>query len=894
MPNLSKSVQKKLQTSAQACIDGMSEIRTKVEIDSQKIFHDTIEAKERLDLLKRTPAIARVVVESEKNGNLIELLVCPCTPPIGASKPTYKKTLPHDLKGIHLASYQSAMGCFASLAPGSSKDDFYVIAVEKLNPVLIGEGYDSVDTEFLSDKFKRIITLSSLREFLKPFSRSQEPEPDISWLDDDSTEQVSKITFGVRRKKKTSFKLSQIILNSEQDEISRAEIDSQIVILGAPGTGKTTALLQRLRNKVLYREDGLSEGEREALNRALGAGMDPRWILFTPTELLKQYLRNALDANNMTDLVNQMYTWDDYRQIIGRQSLGVLRTTINKSGFLLIPDEKVTAETTGLTTEARINSSLWCEEFSAFRKAALRERVKRLANRLSKSKNKELSAVGFRLLELTGNDPEINPASLLAEINDKNSLLIKHAKELDVLIEQETLKVCQELVHRIPDLKKGWAALLDSEVAAPDDIDDELDSEDEETEPLNQPKKIPGLELKKTVKRYCRNFVTRKKIDANSQFGRRVTFLSKGLTNTAAFETIGSNILMRQACLQLRASFKHYVNRIRQQYSAYRSQAIESKNGFYRVEGVNKSHIQTEELDLLIYSYLQTANELNEDRRTQRRFSDDLRDIFSRFCKTMVFVDEATDFSPLSLACMRLLTYPSFRSFFASGDINQRLTDQGIRSEAELHWAVPYANYYHFKTAYRQTRELYELGQAVLSLDGSAVAEDSEHNEQMIDEGVMPALAENLSTEFESAQWVGERICEILNQYPNDPPTIAIFVANADLVPSFAEKLRNTEAILNNSLIIEACESAKYVGQDFKICVYPIDFIKGLEFESVFFVGIDTLAKFSDKSFLRFLYVGATRASMFLGLTCEKGLPAGLQNFKSLFCSDWSSLESTS
>jgi hypothetical protein len=53
---------------------------------------------------------------------------------------------------------------------------------------------------------------------------------------------------------------------------------------------------------------------------------------------------------------------------------------------------------------------------------------------------------------------------------------------------------------------------------------------------------------------------------------------------------------------------------------------------------------------------------------------------------TQVFVDEATDLSAVQLACTIELTDPGLRSWFACGDLRQRVTATGIRTEAEIAW----------------------------------------------------------------------------------------------------------------------------------------------------------------------------------------------------------------
>jgi DNA helicase IV len=71
--------------------------------------------------------------------------------------------------------------------------------------------------------------------------------------------------------------------------------------------------------------------------------------------------------------------------------------------------------------------------------------------------------------------------------------------------------------------------------------------------------------------------------------------------------------------------------------------------------------------------------------------------------------------------------------------------------------------------------------------------------------------------------------------------------------------------------------------------IFDVQQIKGMEFEAVFFIGIDRLAKRIPNLFLRFLYVGVTRAATYLGLICETSFPNHLLSVRPHFAeTDWS------
>jgi DNA helicase IV len=117
-------------------------------------------------------------------------------------------------------------------------------------------------------------------------------------------------------------------------------------------------------------------------------------------------------------------------------------------------------------------------------------------------------------------------------------------------------------------------------------------------------------------------------------------------------------------------------------------------------------------------------------------------------------------------------------------------------------------------------------------------------------------------------------------------PSTAIFVNSEEDVAPLAEQL--DRLLIENNLRVVACSQGQIVGQDTDIRVFDIQHIKGLEFEAVFFVGVDSLAEKHPTLFDKYLYVGATRAATYLGLTCNQRLPRVIESLRPQFTSDWS------
>jgi superfamily I DNA/RNA helicase len=95
-------------------------------------------------------------------------------------------------------------------------------------------------------------------------------------------------------------------------------------------------------------------------------------------------------------------------------------------------------------------------------------------------------------------------------------------------------------------------------------------------------------------------------------------------------------------------------------------------------------------------------------------------------------------------------------------------------------------------------------------------------------------------------------------------------------------------ALADKNLRAAPCPRGTLAGQDNDVRVFDVEHIKGLEFEAVFFVGVNRLAAAKPDLFDKYLYVGATRAAMYLGLTTEEdALPARIRSLEGRFAQSW-------
>ncbi len=284
---------------------------------------------------------------------------------------------------------------------------------------------------------------------------------------------------------------------------------------------------------------------------------------------------------------------------------------------------------------------------------------------------------------------------------------------------------------------------------------------------------------------------------------------------------------------------------------------------------------------------MRAASSLLQDRTIRRNIDNPaytmLRD-FAGLIRNHIMVDEATDFSPIQLACMGALTSPGVRSFFACGDFNQRVTMWASRSRDEMRWAFPQIEVRPIQVSYRHSRQLNQLATEIVRLCAGKTVEVA-LPQDVDNEGVSPVLGSDLAKREDIINWLALRIIEI-EKLTKPLPSVAVLVNDEAEVGPLADGLK---AVLEDqNLNVVAYYKGQFAGQENDIRVFDVQHIKGLEFEAVFFVGVDELATLRPELFDKYLYVGATRAATYLGPTCRSAsLPQMIESLQHSFGADW-------
>jgi superfamily I DNA and RNA helicase len=185
---------------------------------------------------------------------------------------------------------------------------------------------------------------------------------------------------------------------------------------------------------------------------------------------------------------------------------------------------------------------------------------------------------------------------------------------------------------------------------------------------------------------------------------------------------------------------------------------------------------------------------------------------------------------------------------------------------------------------YRQSDKLNELAK-LLAAASSGPVPDTASAGYTHNEGFRPVAGKEMSNPSKLIAWLAERIIEIENSV-GTLPSIAIFVIDEEQVRSVSEALNH--ALVGKNIPVVACRDGLALGQDNNVRVFNVEHIKGLEFEAVFFIGVDALERKFPELFDKYLYVGTTRAATYLGLTCDGSqFPGKIRPIEPLFASTW-------
>ncbi|WP_339616055.1 ATP-binding domain-containing protein [uncultured Gilvimarinus sp.] len=853
---------------------GFAQGNTFTGVEAERNLHRiNRETQEGYSQLAREPAIARLVIE-DPEGNQKVLYV--------ARK--YQVAVDE----VTLASYQSSMGRLASLPTGDAdtinNTEFTVIEKCLLKPTQSSDKlWDSKDNRFDNEELGSQ-SISSLRQLLSLVDVDAASSFDAMLTGAEPDDVIRQgLIHEIRR---TMSLRDQPILDKFQDEIFRLPINSKLIMMGPPGTGKTTTLIKRLSQKI-DTQNLAAEEKRYATSDTAGREHARSWKMFTPTELLKHYLSEAFAREDVPARNEDISTWNSEQLRLARNVFGYLQGANNKGKFIL----KQKADF--ISQSAIIDPISWYEAIKHHHQERFFNQLMQGKDVISRLDSQIEKSLAEHLSEILTNTKPANIIDVVGRItlieNDIKKSLEQLNRDIEELLKTFANREFKNNRTLFPDLA-AHIDLLELE----DDDDDEstFDGDDEAEDQVTATSRKTTnneafIQYKKAIRSLARYRYNKRSLPKKGVSYAVIQWLGENrVPDKDELLTLGKLASVRNALNRFRNTYRRYVSDIPASYKAFRTKAF-GERLYYEKLPEKTIHVSSYELDTILLMGLEAARAMMSNRAISRANNGGLPSLLktvSSHFYNQVLVDEATDFSVIQLAAMKNLSTLSSESFFACGDFNQRITGVGIRDPKQLAWIANDLRTQHITAVYRQSRILNELAVKLLQASNGDLSAKGELPDSSAHEGLKPVFIEECQDTRAISQWLATRIVEI-ESMTSPLPTTAVLVQDDSQIKPLADALN--EELEPYNLRADPCEGGRTLGEGNNVRIFSVEHIKGLEFEAVFFVGVDKLAETMPELFHKFLYVGFTRAATYLGLTSDGKLPSPLSQMREEFVDDW-------
>jgi hypothetical protein len=758
--------------------------------------------------------------------------------------------------------------------------------IPRMRPVCDGV-QNTIDLESGTYSIDSLLKIIKLRDI--------EITDDISQIVKDILKEAD-IVKGIRRSIIDSIYLrDQPILDEHQIKIYRSPLASNLIITGSAGTGKTTVLINRI--SLATKPDNLTEEEKEGIR---GPGIkllnerNDNWVLYTPTDLLKMYLQQAFNKESIPAYDKTIKVWQDERMDIARNILK----------FLKVGDRGIFVRTRNDIFLPGTNKEIvsYANKFQEYYSNSIIEKYIYAYHDISKYKDNYEFVKNFRNVKRYYDEINVNVSfdaaymliTRLHQLRDEYTNFKDIVdNKLDSIVEN-TYKMNSNILADISTIIKMNSKDGDiSDEELDDDTPDIDDTDELQNKSLTKDDKARAYQqLRRAVVHYAERKARSETISAMSINGQIIEKIKLDLTTYGdQLLNIGKErLILRVTNLPTAGYIHNFIRRIPNAYLEYRNKVFTDESQVFfnnlAIRHVkDKKYISDHEIDILIFIILKNVSHYFDKNRDElaNPINNSLLESIKSIYKNIVTVDESSDFNAITLGCMYYLTHPFVKSFTLTGDLMQRVTEHGITSWNDCSYFLSDYNVQSLNQVYRQSKKLLNIASMLYE---RFVGEKLELSIYADNENEPDPIIFQRNDDGEYVNWIVNRIIEVYN-ITDGKATIALFVSDDSDIDPLYDMI--SEPLAENNLQVEKCKDGKILSTDSKIRIFSVEYIKGLEFEAVFFLDIDDIYLWKPNLIEKYLYVGLTRAGSFLGVTYKIKFPETLEFIRECFVeSDWS------
>ncbi len=649
------------------------------------------------------------------------------------------------------------------------------------------------------------------------------------------------------------------------------------VINGGPGTGKTTTMIQRLKLLIDYgdlldyranhSDCRLTDREIELIT-----GTD-NWIYFSPNQLLKKYLQDNMNYEGLTQTGTRTVVWKDYL-------MNAVRDRYNLAG----PDSsfdfaKRRYENVPVFIDGHLDI---IAAFIDYFIAKTKEKYLKIAS-LDTSRF-EWNLIGSVIKRECAKAQKVTSLSELLrflismERADENVFVegrrVPRGSTINDSFNEEIIKLADTCVVKIKRDSEMFAAASKfvNDLNQNKDNSEEEDEEEDAQEEENDYGDIV-IAITKRVRTLLRQLALATEDTTAKIQGRNLALydIVKPVVDEESVKKLGqSAYFIKYVYPALRGSLNSIFSSIPRLYKAFRRNLPdEIKDHWdteilqYILDSTKNRALCHQEQALLVGFINRVCREFYKVRpqdfeKSTHRYVE----AYKLLCRPVIGVDEATDYSIIDFYAIRSFGHYMVESFTLCGDTMQMMREDGIRDWNVLRHPLLFENLdvKNLKVSYRQSKELMDLAGKIYEEETGKASPYECYLKNM--DTPKPLWLESSDID-DKAEWIAERIIEVYRNY-GEFPTIAIFTKDKETGERLKEALDDCDNLASNGMKIRVC-SEEALADPTIIRIFPISEVKGMEFEVAFFYDIDDLDSTSIVN--RYLYVGISRAAMYLAVT---------------------------